>query len=66
MTSFAPREAMTTAAAAGAVGFSSNQNSFYSNKSFSRLTARRRGILVCFVCFVVKFVFRFQLLAFGF
>ena len=54
MTSFAPREAITTAAAAGAVDLFSIQNSFCSNKSFSGLTARRRGILVCFVCFVVK------------
>jgi len=43
--------------AAGAVGFFSIWNSFYPNKSFSRLTARRRGILYyyrSFSCFSEK------------
>ena len=34
--------------AAGAAGFFSIQDSFYSNKSFSGLTAQRRGIFVSF------------------
>jgi hypothetical protein len=46
--------------AAGAVGFFSIQDSFYSNKSFSGLTARRRGIFVSFREFrgqkIIKFV----------
>ena len=53
MTSFAPREAMKTAEPPEPLTFSAFRF-FYSNKSFSGLTARRRGFLVCFVCFVVK------------
>ena len=44
MTSFAPREAMTTAEPPEPLTFSAFRF-FYSNKSFSGLTARRRGIL---------------------
>jgi hypothetical protein len=47
--------------AAGAVGFFSIQNSFYPNKSFSGLTARRRGnCIICLFRVICGFsVFRF-------
>ena len=58
MTSFAPREAMTTAEPPEPLAFSASRIHFYSNKSFNGLTARRRGFFEFFVyfvdCFVVK------------
>ena len=45
---FCRRAAHDNRRAAGAVGFFSIQSSFYSNKSSSGLTARRRGNFVSF------------------